>query len=73
MDNSPKQYQAYMLRLWREDPLSPLRIIIENVQSQEKQGFGSLPELVDFLQQDFESLPDRAARETQQDLETRDR
>ena len=58
MEQTPKIYQAYMLRLWREDPLAPPRIIVENVQSREKQGFSSLPDLVDFLQASLDELSD---------------
>lgn len=42
-------YQAYLLRIWREDELSPWRASTKEVQSGNQQHFANLSELFEFL------------------------
>jgi len=43
-------YQSYLLRLWREDDVSPWRASLESTATCEKQGFATLNDLIAFLQ-----------------------
>jgi hypothetical protein len=42
-------YQAYLLRLWREDELSDWRVSLEDPQTEVKLIFPGLAELFDYL------------------------
>ena len=46
----PKTYQAYMLRLWRDGGQAPWRASLENTADGQRIYFGSVRELVCFLQ-----------------------
>jgi hypothetical protein len=43
-------YQAYLLRLWRETPDSPLRASLQPSDSDERHHFASLEALLVYLQ-----------------------
>ncbi|MCE7985209.1 MAG: hypothetical protein DYG89_28895 [Caldilinea sp. CFX5] len=55
MERKPREYLAYLLRLWRADGRAPSgqatnwRASLESPQSGERVGFGSLAELFAFL------------------------
>lgn len=55
MEHKPREYLAYLLRLWRADGLAPSgnvtnwRASLESPQSGERIGFGSLDELFTYL------------------------
>lgn len=44
------RYQAYLLRLWQETPDARWRASLQDAASGESTVFGSVPELVAFLQ-----------------------
>ena len=53
-------YQAYLLRLWREAADLSYRAMLENPHTGERHGFANLTQLIVFLQQmDDPSLPDK--------------
>ena len=47
----PVDYLSYMLRLWRTGKESAWKASLEDPQTGERRGFGSLNALVHFLQQ----------------------
>jgi hypothetical protein len=49
MDNTSRRYQAFLLRIWREDEQTPWRIQIENPHTREIIGFQNIEKLVSFL------------------------
>ena len=46
---SSRKYHSYLLRIWREDDLTPWRIQIENPHTHEVIGFQNIEKLVCFL------------------------
>lgn len=50
MNESTTKYQSYLLRLWRPDRKAGWRIMVESVNSGERQTFTDLPSLVEFLE-----------------------
>ena len=44
-------YHAFLLRLWRENEKEGWRVMLENVQSGEKQGFAGISSLIQFIYQ----------------------
>lgn len=47
---STQRYQAYLLRLWQERSNGPWRATLEDPRRGRRYGFGSLEELVAFLE-----------------------
>ncbi len=47
---SKREYMAYLLRLWRDNPDGPWRALLENPNSGERIGFATLPELFAFVE-----------------------
>ena len=45
-----REYVAYLLRLWRENPEGTWRALLENPNSGEREGFADLAELVAYLE-----------------------
>ncbi|MCA9935549.1 MAG: hypothetical protein H6662_08640 [Ardenticatenaceae bacterium] len=45
----PTHYQAYLVRLWREDNSTPWRVTVKHVLTQEQHHFASLEDYVVFL------------------------
>lgn len=59
-DARSPDYQAYLLRLWREAADLPFRAMLEDPHTGQRQGFANLAQLVAFLQQlDGESQADK--------------
>jgi hypothetical protein len=56
-----KDYQAYLLRIWREDNYSPWRASTQEVRGGEHRQFASLSELFDFLRSQTE-VPDHGGK-----------
>jgi len=56
-----KDYQAYLLRIWREDRYSPWRASTQEVRAGKQMQFASLSELFDFLRSKTED-PDRGGQ-----------
>ncbi|MBT3189265.1 MAG: hypothetical protein HN975_16390 [Anaerolineae bacterium] len=48
-----REYKAYLLRLWRENPDKPWRASLKNPNSDAQIGFSSLNELVKFLENKY--------------------
>jgi hypothetical protein len=46
------EYQAYLLRLWRENEADPWRASLENTHTGERRSFASLPSLLLYLEQE---------------------
>lgn len=57
-EGSPKNYNAYLLRLWRDNEVMPWRAMLENPYTGEKQGFASLPLLFSYLETQTNSSVD---------------
>lgn len=53
MDNTSRRYQAFLLRIWRDDETTAWRIQIENPHTNEVVGFPSLAKLKLFLDEQF--------------------
>lgn len=51
--NNTRGYHAFLLRVWRDDELSPWRIQIENPHTDEVIGFSSIAKLKFFLDEQF--------------------
>ena len=45
-----REYQAYLLRLWRDNQNSAWRALLENSNNEERVAFATLSELVTFLE-----------------------
>lgn len=45
-----REYFTYLLRLWREDRHSTWRALLENPNVEERIGFASLADLIEFLE-----------------------
>lgn len=45
-----REYVAYLLRLWQENPEGTWRALLENPNSGERVGFADLAELVAYLE-----------------------
>lgn len=52
--NTKKAYQAYLLRIWREDEFSPWRASAQGVQGDNQRQFASLVALFDYLRRQTE-------------------
>lgn len=50
--NSKPNYHSYLLRIWRPDPQTPWRILIENIPARERKGMRDWQELLSFLRTD---------------------
>jgi hypothetical protein len=48
--NDPADYQAFLLRLWREDNFSGWRVLLEDPHTGQSVGFASMKQLYDFLE-----------------------
>jgi hypothetical protein len=46
------EYQAYLLRLWRENEADPWRASLEDPHTGERRSFASLPRLLFYLAQE---------------------
>lgn len=46
-----RQYVAYLLRLWRENPNTPWRATLENPTTAERISFAELSNLISFLEE----------------------
>ena len=65
MASEPRRYQAYLLRLWQvlgDDGAPAWRASLEDVHTGERQGFGSLEQLLAFLLEETASAPSPAVR-----------
>ena len=65
MASEPRRYLAYLLRVWcvtGEDGAPVWRALLEDVQTGERQGFGSLELLLAFLLQETAGTPSPAVR-----------
>ncbi len=65
MASEPRRYVAYLLRVWRvtgDDGAPALRASLEDVRTGERQGFGSLEQLLAFLLEETAGVPSPAAR-----------
>lgn len=59
-DQTVPRYHAYLLRLWQERPASSerpavWRLSLEDTRTRQRRGFGSLEELMAFLQAQLEA------------------
>jgi hypothetical protein len=55
-------YQAYLLRLWREEADLPFRAMLEDPHTGQRHGFANLAQLVTFLQQlDADSMDESSS------------
>lgn len=64
MNETPSpDYQAYLLRLWRETTDLPWRATLEDPHTGRRQGFADLSQLIAFFQQLDEILRHEAADE----------
>jgi hypothetical protein len=50
MAGGADDYHAYLFRMWRTGPDGPWRVSLEDVQTGERIGFGSLLEVYGYLQ-----------------------
>jgi hypothetical protein len=50
---SKPNYHSYLLRIWRPDPQTPWRILIENIPARERKGIRDWQELLSFLRTDL--------------------
>ena len=60
MASEPRCYLAYLLRVWHvtdEDGAPAWRASLEDVQTGERQGFGSLEQLLAFLLEETSAVP----------------
>ncbi len=60
MASEPRRYLAYLLRVWHvtgEDGAPAWRASLEDVQTGERQGFGSLGQLLAFLLEETATVP----------------
>lgn len=66
-----RHYRSYLLRMWQEDPEScGWRAMLENPSTGERQGFGNLDDLCDWIQaQDREPNPCPTLRDDRQGFE----
>ncbi|HEY52377.1 MAG TPA: hypothetical protein G4N94_02865 [Caldilineae bacterium] len=53
MAGKQKRYQAYLLRVWRDEDDSSWRAVLEDVHTNKKQGFRDIAELVQHFEQTF--------------------
>lgn len=58
MEEQPVAYFSYLLRMWRTGEKSAWRASLENPQTGERLGFGSLEMLFAFLAQRAHPAPD---------------
>jgi hypothetical protein len=57
LSTNPPRYLAYLIRLWADDQSPPIwRFSVENTQTQTRRGFGTLEELIAFLQNSMDEL-----------------
>lgn len=61
MEQAARKYQAFMLRIWREDSAAQWRIQIEDPHTNEVIGFHSLTMLHQFLDEKFQGQEERGA------------
>ncbi len=61
MANKPTPYLAYLLRLWRSSPRGNWRASLENPQTGERLGFGSLDAVFDFLDRRTQEMTTRSS------------
>jgi hypothetical protein len=47
----PRNYHAYLIRLWRESDHDPWRVTLEDVHTGERTGFAGLDRLLAHLRQ----------------------
>jgi hypothetical protein len=55
--DSQTEYHAYLLRLWRETPQTPWRILLIATDSQERLLFSNIEGLFAFLEEIIVPLP----------------
>jgi hypothetical protein len=68
LSNNPLRYLAYLVRLWADDQSPPVwRFSVENTQTQARRGFGTLEELMAFLQNSMEALDQSDESESDND------
>jgi hypothetical protein len=57
LSTNPPRYLAYLIRLWADDQSPPIwRFSVENTQTQTRRGFGTLEELIAFLQNSMDEV-----------------
>jgi hypothetical protein len=49
--DSPENYQAYLLRLWREDEASPWRASLQDARVGQLLSFASVAQLIAYIEQ----------------------
>ena len=49
LDNKSKQYQSYLLRIWKDDDRGEWRALLLTIPTQERRHFSSLNALFEFL------------------------
>lgn len=54
-DSQQTDYQAYLLRLWRDGQQTPWRAMVEDPHTGQKQSFASLPHLFAFLERQIDT------------------
>lgn len=54
LSDSHEKYQAYLLRLWREDEDAPWRASLQDARAGEVRSFASVAQLVAFIEQQTE-------------------
>ena len=65
MASEPRRYRAYLLRVWQvlgDDEVPAWRASLEDVQTGERHGFGSLEQLLAFLLEETAAVPSPLVR-----------
>ena len=50
MNGTKKDYQAYLLRLWRDGEEEQWRILLEDVQTGKRESFAGIQSLMQYIQ-----------------------
>ena len=61
-------YYAYLLRMWRTGPQGPWRASLEDAETGERIGFGSLAEAFGYLLERAEEIQPSASKDRQEPL-----
>ena len=57
----PEDYQAYLLRLWREDETSPWRASLQEARAGQLLNFASVAQLIAYIEQKTAAMAQRQA------------
>ena len=68
MNRSETNYQAYLLRLWRDGPRNRWRASLQSPKASEAQLFADIPTLLDFLRSQTAEIGAEGDDEAQSDL-----